>query len=205
MAAQTDSRIDAYIAKAAPFAQPMLKHLRALVHQGCPDVVETMKWSHPSFGYHGKILCGMAAFKSHCSFGFWHQEMQAILAKDGHAGSEGMGSFGKLTSLADLPNDRMLLRYLQTAAKLNATDLPTRTRSPRQSKPEAAVPADLAAALKKNKPAATTFANFSPSHRREYIEWITEAKQDATRQKRLATTLEWLAEGKSRNWKYMNC
>ena len=205
MAVQTDSRVDAYIAKAAPFAQPVLKHLRALVHQGCPEVVETIKWSHPSFGYQGKILCGMAAFNAHCSFGFWHQEMQELLARDGHAAAEGMGAFGKLTGLGDLPKERVLLRYIQTAVKWNATDTPTRTRPTRKPKPEAAVPADLAAALKKNTPAAATFAAFSTSHRREYIEWITEAKQDTTRQKRLATTLEWLAEGKSRNWKYMNC
>lgn len=207
MAAQTDSRIDAYIAKAAPFAQPVLRHLRSLVHKSCPNVVETIKWSHPSFVCDGKILCHMAAFKAHCSFGFWHQEMQAILAKDGHAAAEAMGSFGKLTSPADLPDDRTLLRYIKTAVSLNATDTPTRaspTRKPKP-KPEASVPADLAAALTKNRQAAATFAAFSPSHRREYIEWITEAKQDATRQKRLATTLEWLAEGKSRNWKYANC
>ena len=205
MAVQTDSRIDAYIAKAAPFAHPILTQLRALVHRGCPNVVETMKWSHPSFVYDGKILCGMAAFKAHCSFGFWHQDMQALLAKNGHAGAEGMGSFGKLASLADLPNDRTLLGYIQAAVGLNASNAPTRPRPARKPKAEATVPVDLAGALKKNKLAAAAFAAFSPSQRREYVEWITEAKQEQTRQKRLDTTLEWLAEGKTRNWKYMNC
>ena len=205
MAVQTDSRIDAYIAKAAPSAQPILKHLRTLVHQGCPTVFETIKWSHPSFVENGKNLCGMAAFKAHCSFGFWHQEMQAILAKDGHAGAEGMGSFGKLTSLADLPGDCTLSSYIQAAVKLNASDAPSRPRLSSKPKAEAKVPADLAAGLKKSKLAAAAFAAFSPSQRREYVEWITEAKQEITRQKRLATTLEWLAEGKPRNWKYVNC
>lgn len=205
MAAQTDPRVDAYIAKAAPFAQPVLTHLRALVHKACPDVTETVKWSHPSFVHAGKILCHMAAFKAHCSFGFWHQEMQAVLAKNGHGDAEGMGSFGKLTRLADLPGDRTLAGYIKAAMALNASDAPGRPRPTGKPKVEATVPADLAAALKRNKAASATFAAFSPSHRREYIEWITEAKQDATRQKRLATTLEWLTEGKPRNWKYMNC
>lgn len=205
MAVKTDPRIDAYIARSAPFAQPLLTHLRALVHKACPDVVETVKWSHPSFIHAGRILCHMAAFKAHCAFGFWHQEMQAILAKGGHGDAEGMGSFGKLTSVADLPGDRALSGYIKTAVALNASGAPARSRPARTPKPEARVPADLAAALKRNKAAAASFANFSPSHRREYIEWITGAKLDATRQKRLATTLEWLTEGKPRNWKYMDC
>lgn len=205
MPVQADLRVDANIKKAAPFAQPILTHLRALVRQSCPDVVETVKWSHPSFVHDGKILCGMAAFKAHCSFGFWRQEMSAILAKHGHAGAEGMGSFGKLTSLADLPEDRTLAGYIKAAMDLNASDAPTRPRPTRKSKAEATVPTDLAAALKKNQPAAAAFEKFSPSHRREYVEWITEAKRDETRRKRLVTTIEWLAEGKPRHWKYMNC
>lgn len=205
MAVQADPRIDAYIARAAPFAQPVLTHLRALVHKACPDVTETVKWSHPSFLHAGKILCNMAAFKAHCAFGFWHQKMQAILAKNGHAGDQGMGSFGKLTSVDDLPGDRILAGYIKAAVAMNASDAPARPRPTRMPKVEATVPADLAAALKRNRAASATFSNFSPSHRREYIEWITEAKQEATRQKRLATTVEWLAEGRPRNWKYMNC
>jgi uncharacterized protein YdeI (YjbR/CyaY-like superfamily) len=203
MPTKPDPRLDAYIAEAAPFAQPILRHLRALVHRGCPDVVEGLKWSHPGFTYQGAILCNMAAFKAHAAFGFWHQGMKAVLAKDGVAGEDAMGSLGRLTSLKDLPSDATLLRYIKTAAQLIASGEKSRPAP----KPKAAspVPADLAAALKTNKAAAATFEKFPPSHRREYIEWITEAKREETRAKRVATTLEWLAEGKQRNWKYMNC
>jgi uncharacterized protein YdeI (YjbR/CyaY-like superfamily) len=205
MATKSDPRVDAYIAKAAPFARPILRHLRKLVHQGCPDVVETLKWSMPSFMSNGRILAGMAAFKEHCTFGFWHQEMEKRVAKDGHKTGEAMGLLGRLTRLEDLPGDRTLLGYIRTAVELNASHKPGRSRPAGKPRPELPVPADLVAALKRNKAAAATFEKFSPSHRREYVEWITEAKRDETRQKRLATTLEWLAEGKSRNWKYANC
>jgi uncharacterized protein YdeI (YjbR/CyaY-like superfamily) len=205
MSTQRDPRVDAYIAKSAEFARPILTHLRELVHQACPDATETLKWSMPHFEYAGAILCGMAAFKAHCTFGFWHQGMQAVLRKDGIDGESAMGSFGRITSLNDLPGDKALLRYLREAAKLNASGAPARPRTARGPAKELPVPADLAAALKKNKTAATAWAEFSPSHRKEYIQWITEAKRDETRQSRLATTLEWLAEGKPRNWKYMNC
>lgn len=200
-----DPRIDAYIAKSAAFAQPILKHLRELVHKACPEVVETVKWSMPHFEHAGSNLCGMAAFKAHCSFGFWHQGMTAILRQDGIDGESAMGSFGRITSLKDLPADKAMLRYIGAAAKLTASGQPARPKRPSGPAKELPVPADLAAGLKKNKAAAKAFSDFSPSHRKEYIEWITEAKRDETRQKRLATTLEWLAEGKSRNWKYENC
>jgi uncharacterized protein YdeI (YjbR/CyaY-like superfamily) len=200
-----DPRIDAYIAKSAPFAQPILKHLRALVHRACPEVTETVKWSMPHFECAGGNLCGMAAFKAHCSFGFWHQGMAAILRQDGIDGESAMGSFGRITSLKDLPGDKVMLRYLSEAAKLNASGAPARPRRSSGPAKDLPVPADLSAALKKNKTAAKAFSDFSPSHRKEYIEWITEAKRDETRQKRVATTLEWLAAGKSRNWKYANC
>ncbi len=202
---KTDPRIDAYIAKAADFAKPVLRHLRKLVHKGWPEAEETMKWSHPSFLYGGKILCGMAAFKAHCTFGFWHKKMEDVLGSDGAKAGEAMGSLGRITSLDGLPADGMMIRYIRKAALLNESEAPGRPRpggKPAKARP---VPADLAAALKKNKKAASTFDAFSTSHRNEYVEWITEAKREETRAKRLETTLEWLAEGKSRNWKYEKC
>ena len=200
--ATTDPRIDAYIAKAADFARPVLEHLRKLVHKACPEVQETMKWSFPHFEYNGAILCSMAAFKEHCSFGFW----KASIMKDPAgvlkiADRHSMGHFDRMTSRKDLPADMVMIAYIKEAALLNeqAVKLP-----PREKKAAAAVavPPALLAALKKNKKAQATFEAFPPSHKKEYIEWITEAKTEETRQKRLATTLEWLTEGKSRNWKY---
>lgn len=205
MSSPTDPRIDAYIEKSAAFAQPILRRLRALVHRACPDATETMKWSHPHFQQGEAILCSMAAFKAHCTFGFWHQGMEKILAAEGVNGKDAMGSLGRITGPKDLPADATLLRWVREAAKLNVSDAPARPRLKRGPAKEAAVPADLAAALKKNAAAAKTFAGFRPSHRREYIEWITEAKRDETRRTRLVSTLEWLAEGKPRNWKYLNC
>jgi uncharacterized protein YdeI (YjbR/CyaY-like superfamily) len=201
----SDPRIDAHIAKAADFAKPVLRHLRELVHEACPDVEETLKWGSPSFVYRGSILCGMMAFKEHCTFGFWHKGMAEVLGKDGAKGDQAWGSLGRLTSLADLPSDKALLRYIRTAARLNESDAPARQRPVRKAAARLEIPADLAAALKKNKAASATFERFSPSHRKEYVEWITEARRDETRARRLATTLEWLAEGKSRNWKYEKC
>lgn len=202
---KTDPRIDAHIAKAAEFAKPILRHLRKLVHEACPEAEETLKWSSPTFVYRGKIMCGMAAFKGHCTFGFWHQGMTAELGPDGDKADTAMGSLGRIASLDDLPSDRAMLRYIRKAAVLNESDAPARPRPAKRPAAPLAVPGDLAAALKTNKAAAATFEKFSPNARKEYIEWITEAKRDETRQKRLATTLEWLAEGKSRNWKYENC
>ncbi|HUR56999.1 MAG TPA: YdeI/OmpD-associated family protein [Opitutaceae bacterium] len=197
-----DPRIDAYIRQAQLFAQPVLEHLRELVHRGCPDVEEDIKWSSPSFMYRGKILCGIAAFKEHATFGFWHQAMEKELGPLSR-GTEAMGLLGRIRSLADLPDDKTMLRFIKRAVELHDSGAPLRPAP--KAKPPAKVPPDLAAALKKDKTAAATFDKFSPSHRREYIEWIVEAKRDETRQKRLETTLEWLAEGKSRNWKYQNC
>lgn len=207
MSKSLDPRIDAYIAKSAAFAQPVLQHLRELVHQGCPAATETIKWSAPHFEHAGGILCSMAAFKAHCAFGFWHQGMEKILGGHGARADTAMGSMGRITRIADLPDDMMMIRFVREAATLNESGAPGRPRpaAAAATKKEAAVPADLAAALKKNKTAAKTFAEFSPSHRKDYIEWITEARRKETRQKRLATTLEWLAQGKSRNWKYEAC
>lgn len=202
---KTDPRIDAYIAKSAEFARPVLRHLRALVHEACPEAEETMKWSSPSFLHNGKILCGMAAFKAHATFGFWHKEMATVLGKDGASADEAMGSLGRITSLADLPSDAAMRHYIRKAASLNESEAPGRPRPARKPAAALPVPGDLAAALKKSKAAAATFEGFSPSHRNEYVEWITGAKREETRAKRVATTLEWLAEGKRHNWKYEKC
>jgi uncharacterized protein YdeI (YjbR/CyaY-like superfamily) len=201
----TDPRIDAYIAKSAPFARPVLRHLRALVREACPEAEETIKWGMPAFVYGGKILCGMAAFKAHCSFGFWRRELRVALGPVSSKEDEGMGGFGRITKLEELPSDKRLLALIRKAAKLNESDAPARPRRARKGAVPLPVPADLAAALKRNKTAAATFGGFSPSHRNEYVAWINAAKRDETREKRLATTLEWLTEGKRHNWKYEKC
>jgi uncharacterized protein YdeI (YjbR/CyaY-like superfamily) len=197
-----DPRVDAYIAKAAPFAQPILKHLRKLVHTGCPDVEETLKWSMPSFTHKG-ILCGIAAFKEHCTFGFWKHNL-VVGDQESPKAEEAMGTFGRITKLSDLPNDKVLLEYIRKAAELNDAGIkkPARPKKPRE---ELKIPSALIAALKANKKALDTFEQFSYSHQKEYVEWITEAKRDETRDKRLATAITWLAQGKPRNWKYANC
>ena len=200
-----DERVDAYIARSADFARPILEHLREVVHAACPDVEETMKWSFPHFMYKG-MLCSMASFKAHCSFGFWKSTL--VLGEEAERkNQEGMGHLGRITSLADLPSKRELTANIKKAMKLNDEGVPAPSRSKPKSSAarEVVVPDDLAEALRANDRARATFEGFSPSHKREYIEWITEAKTAPTRSKRLATTLEWLAEGKPRNWKYMNC
>ena len=194
-----DRRIDEYIAKAAPFAKPILKHLRAVVHEACPEVEETLKWGMPSFMYHG-ILCGMASFKEHCTFGFWKGEL--IVGKQAAQTKEAMGHFGRITRLEDLPSKKVLSGYIREAMRLNEEGVKAPNRTKRKPKPPLPVPPDLAAALRSNRKAGAAFREFSPSHRREYIEWITDAKGEATRRRRLDTTLEWLTEGKSLNWKY---
>jgi uncharacterized protein YdeI (YjbR/CyaY-like superfamily) len=194
-----DSRVDAYIDKAAPFARPILKHLRRVVHAGCPQVEETMKWSMPHFDYKG-ILCGMAAFKQHCAFGFWKQKL--IFKGDKKKMDEAMGHFGCIKSLKDLPGERTLAGYVRKAAELNEKGI----KDPREEKPPKGrprVPSYLSAALKKHAKARRTFENFSPSHQREYVEWLTEAKREETRQRRLKTAIEWLAQGKPHHWKYL--
>jgi uncharacterized protein YdeI (YjbR/CyaY-like superfamily) len=202
-----DPRIDAYIGNAAAFAQPILERLRAIVHEACPDAEETLKWGAPSFMHAGGILCMMAAFKQHASFGFWKHAlvMGGEVPRDGMP-REGMGSFGKMTSLKDLPPKKELVALIHKAMRLNEDGVKTPgLRKARAPKPLPLAPNDLVAALKKNRQARTTFDGFSPSQQREYVDWITEAKRDETRQKRLAQAIEWLAEGKPRNWKYMNC
>ncbi|HYK41027.1 MAG TPA: YdeI/OmpD-associated family protein [Thermoanaerobaculia bacterium] len=201
---KTDPRIDAYIESSREFARPILRHLRELVHEACPEAEETLKWRSPTWMYGGKILCGMAAFKEHAAFIFWHRGMVDVLGKDGDQADTAMGSLGRLTSLKDVPSDRKMTKYIRQAADLTESGVPSRPRQAKKSAP-AAVPDDLQARLKKNRAAAATFEKFPPGARKEYIQWITEAKQDATRKKRLDTTIEWLAEGKRRNWKYENC
>lgn len=201
--ASTDARIDAYIAKSAEFAQPILTHLRQLVHKACPGTTETVKWGMPFFEYNGGIICNMAGFKAHCAFGFWNaplmKDPEGILnIKEKNA----MGHFDRITSRKDLPSDKILLAYIKEAASLAGQGVKNPARAKKEPKAALPVPPALAAALKKNKKAQASFETFPPSHRREYIEWITEAKTEATRDKRIATTVEWLVEGKSRNWKY---
>lgn len=196
----TDPRVDAYIEKSKDFAKPILRHVRSLVHETCPDVKETLKWSMPSFEYKG-ILCGFAAFKEHCTFGFWKQ---TLMESDAFSETKtAMGSFGKLTSLKDLPSDAVMKKLIKQAMKLN--DDGVKVTKPKHEKKETVMPEVLLEALVRNEKAAETFNNFPPSCRREYAEWIAEAKTDATRDKRLATTIEWLTEGKRRNWKYEKC
>jgi hypothetical protein len=199
--ATKDPRVDSYLAESADFARPILRRLRKTIHQGCPAAIETIKWSYPFFDYQG-LLCGFAAFKAHCSLFFWRDiDVDRWLPKTNTAGA-GMGQFGKITSMADLPKDSVLLACVRAAvAQRDApASKPKRARKPGKELP---VPPDLKQALAANAKAAATFRNFAPSHRREYLDWIADAKQPATRERRLRTTIEWLAEGKPQNWKYL--
>jgi uncharacterized protein YdeI (YjbR/CyaY-like superfamily) len=192
-----DPRVDSLIETAAPFARPILRELRERVHAACPEVVETIKWRSASFEHHG-MLCGMASFKEHCTFGFWKHDL--VVGSDRKA-LEAMGSFGRITKLSDLPPKPKFSALVRKAVKLNEDGVKVvRTKHARKALP---MHPDLAAALKKNKKARATFDAFSPSHQREYLEWIHDAKKDDTRAKRVAQAAEWLAQGKPRNWKYM--
>jgi uncharacterized protein YdeI (YjbR/CyaY-like superfamily) len=191
-----DPRIDAYIAKSAEFARPILNHLRDTVHAAVPEVEEGMKWSMPHFMHKG-MMCGMAAFKQHATFGFW--KGQLVLGEE--ANRDAMGHLGKITKLSDLPPKSVLTGYIKKAAQLNDEGVRV-ARAPRTAAKPVRVPPYLAAALKRNKKARTTFEAFPPSHKREYVEWITEAKTDNTRTKRLLQAVAWMAEGKTRNWRY---
>jgi hypothetical protein len=193
-----DPRVDAYIENAAPFAQAVLRHLRDLVHEACPDVVETVKWRMPTFEYRG-ILCVMAAFKAHCTFGFWHPLMREQAGHDEDAG-DAMGQFGRITRIADLPRDGALKALIRRAAKLNASGVKV-PRPPDKKRP-LVVPKDLGAALRGNDKARATFKSFNRTQQREYVDWIESAKREDTRGRRLATAIEWLAAGKSKEWRY---
>jgi uncharacterized protein YdeI (YjbR/CyaY-like superfamily) len=196
-----DPGVDAYVAKSADFAKPILKRLRKVVHAACPHVEEELKWNLPHFLYKG-MLCSMAAFKAHCSFGFWRGSLLAEKHPELGSQKESMGQVGRITDIAELPDDTLLAQYIETAMKLNEEGI--KPKKPAKPKRKAApkVPDYFLAALKKNKKALAAFDDFSPSCKREYVEWITEAKQEETRQRRLAQAIAWMAEGKSRNWKY---
>ena len=198
----TDPRIDAYIAKAAPFAQPILTHFRALVHRVLPEVEEGIKWSMPAFMIGGKNVAGLAAFKAHCA---------VMIHGEGRLGAEdskgeGMGGYGKVTALSDLPGDDVLEGALRDAAQRVAQHgSASKSRPKTPPKPEIPMPEDFAVALAAAPAAKATLEGFAPGQRRDYLEWITTAKQAATREKRIAQAVEWLAEGKKRNWKYEGC
>jgi uncharacterized protein YdeI (YjbR/CyaY-like superfamily) len=198
-----DKRIDAYIGKAADFAQPILREIRAIIHQGCPEVEETMKWSMPFFMYKDDMLCHMAAFKQHCALGFWKASL--IIDKKESKSVEAMGQFGRITSMKDLPSKSVLVSYVKEAKRLNDEGIKKASKPKAAVKKELEVPSYFMAALKRNRKSLATFEGFPYSHKKEYVQWVTEAKTDETRDRRLQTTVEWLAEGKSRNWKYEKC
>lgn len=189
-----DPRVDEYIAKAADFARPILEHLRELAHRALPDAEEAIKWGMPHFLVNAKNVAGMAAFKAHCTF---------VIHGDGRQG-DAMGQFGRITAIADLPDESELVRKLQ-AARGRVQAKGTAVKQARKPKPEIAMPDDFAAALDGVPAARTHYDAFSPAARRDYLEWITEAKTAATREKRMAQAVEWIAEGKKRNWKYEKC
>lgn len=200
-----DKRVDAYIAKSADFAKPILTHLRALVHEACPQVEETMKWSTPHFTHQG--ICTLAAFKGRCHLGFWKGELIFAGGKDqAKAGQKtAREKLRQITSLADLPSDEVLRSYFQQAAALNEAGIKPPAQKRRPGSKDLVAPDFFMAALRKNKKALAAFEAFSYSHKKEYVQWVVEAKREETRQKRTETTLTWLAEGKSRNWKYEGC
>jgi uncharacterized protein YdeI (YjbR/CyaY-like superfamily) len=194
-----DPRVDEYIARQADFARPILEHIRAQLHAACPDIEEAIKWSMPAFLYHGKQLAGMAAFKAHATFGFWQ--------RSGERGAESkpgaMGDFGRLTTIADLPGEAELTALTHKGmALIDAGAKTVRNKTP---KPALDMPDDLAAALAATPAAQATYDGFPPGCRREYLEWVIEAKRPETRAKRIAQAVEWMAEGKKRTWKYEAC
>jgi len=202
--AKKDPRVDAYIARSAEFARPILSHLRKAVHAACPEAEETLKWSSPAFMYKG-ILCGMAAFKKHCAFGFWKE---ALLRErlEGAAGSRGkaMGQFGRLTAVSDLPDDRTLRSLIREAVGLNDQGIKSPTRSRPKGPRTLKVPRYFLDALRRNRKALSTFEHFTYTNKKDYVDWVTEAKREETRRRRLDTAVAWMAEGKIRNWKYMD-
>ncbi len=205
-----DPRIDAYIAKSQPFAQPILLHLRELVHKACPGVVETIKWSRPFFEYKGVILGNMSAFKEHCSFGFWGEEISAVLREAKVLQPDAMGSLGRLTQIEDLPAKKQMLDLLRKAVAFidsgqYTSPIAARQRVVKAPAPAVKAPPEFTKALKANRKASAVFSALSPSCKREYVEWIADAKRAETREKRIATAIDWISEGKQRNWKYQNC
>ena len=199
----TDKRIDEQIANAPDFAQPIMRHLRTLVHTACPDAEETIKWGRPFFLHNGRMLCAIAAFKQHCGFGFFGPGMSAVMKAAKMPAEDSAGSIGRITSLSDLPPDAQLLAWIRQAAELAASNAPS--RAPAKPRADLPVPRELTSALAKSPAAKKQFSSFTPGCRREYAEWITEAKRPETRDRRVAQAVEWIAEGKTRNWKYKNC
>lgn len=201
----TDPRIDAYIVKSAGFAIPILEYLRALVHETCPEAAETIKWGFPHFEYRGSILCSMASFKQHCAFGFWLEsrlsDPNQLLAVNGER--IGMGSLGKITSFEDLPAESHLKGFILEAMRLIDSGVKMKKDYKSRETKELVIPAYLTEALETNADAQKVFEGFNYSNKKEYVEWFEEAKTEGTRDKRIAQALEWLAEGKPRNWKYM--
>jgi uncharacterized protein YdeI (YjbR/CyaY-like superfamily) len=203
-------RVDAYIAKSGEFARPILEHLRDLVHKGCPEVQEEIKWGRPFFVHGDVILCNIAAFKEHCSFGFWGAEMGKVLRADGVVEGGAMGTFGRITTLKDLPPDKKLLAYVRQAAGFveegkGETVMAVSRRVVKAPKPAVEPSSEFVTTLNKSKAAQKVFEAFSPSCKREYVEWIVEAKRQKTRERRIAQAVEWISEGKQRNWRYQNC
>ena len=203
-----DPRVDAYIAKSADFAKPILTHLRKLIHDTCPSVEETIKWSFPHFTYKApadrspRILCSMASFKEHCAFGFWYAVMGDSASREAESGPA-MGQYGRIAKLADLPKEKVLVQQIKDAIKVHDGGVKPRSSPRPTEKKELEIPDYFTAALKKNKKALATFERFNYSNKKEYVEWINEAKTETTRKKRLDTAIEWMSEGKPRNWKYM--
>ena len=197
---KTDPRIDSYIERQADFARPILNFLRETVHSACPDCEETLKWSMPHFLYKGEMLAGMAAFKHHATFGFWRG---SLVVGEGKAEMDAMGQFGRIRSLEDLPPRSELQALVRKAMDL--TDQGVKPIRSQQKKSPFSVPDDLRSALDRNPAAAAVFEGFPPSCQREYVDWVSEAKREETRSKRVAQAVEWMAEGKRRHWKYESC
>ena len=193
-----DKRIDAYIAKAPEYAKPILRTVREMVHEGAPDCEETLKWSNPAFVQNG-ILCGMAAFKEYCAVGFWKQ---SLIIEGAGPQTDAAGALGQIRSVKDLPPKSVFIKYVKRAVELNTSGVKV-PRPPAKPKKPIAMPDEFRQAISKSAKARQTYETFSPSHQREYLEWITEAKQEETRTRRIAQAVEWMSEGKPRNWKYM--
>jgi uncharacterized protein YdeI (YjbR/CyaY-like superfamily) len=205
-----DARVDAYIAKSKPFAQPILFEIRELVHKACPGVVETMKWSRPFFEYKGAIIGNMSAFNEHCSMGFWGEEISAVLREMDVLKPGAMGSLGRLTTVKDLPPKKQMIDVLKKALGFidrgeYTSPIAARNKVVKAPAPPVKAPPEFAKALKASKKASAAFAAFSPSCKKEYVEWIADAKRPETRDKRIETAIEWISDGKQRNWKYQNC
>ena len=195
-----DPRVDAYIARQQHFAKPILAHIRDLVHALCPTADEAIKWGAPFFMYAGAPICQMAAFREHAALGFWKAALIDGIPPNANNSGESAGNFGRLKTVKDVPSRKVLAPLIKAAMKLN--DEGVAVPKKKVAKPETPVPAELTAALAKNLQAKTAFEAFPPSHRREYVEWIAEAKREETRARRAAQAVEWIADGKSRNWKY---